>query len=173
MFRTLSPDRANGSMPRISMPQKGSNWNWYLPRAREIFVDLDSGKKWRCFVRSQALPGVETVDIAPSTSAGHYHVRVVLAREIGEAERLALALHLGTDPLGAQHAMMRLARGVQPITLLVTPGNLGRDPDDRCSCEAKHDSLAAMRGCPVGRVYRGTAVSEWYGHTPWDVSPWE
>jgi hypothetical protein len=148
-------------------------WNWYLPKGNEIFVDLDSGRKWRCYVRAQALPGFGAIDLLPSATVGHYHVRVLLSRTIGEAERIALALHLGTDSVGAQHAVMRLARCLQPITLLVTPGKFPREPDDHCDCEHKHDTLTAMLACPVGRILRPHSVSSWYGSTAWDSTPWE
>ncbi len=156
------------------MTTKPAGWNWYLARAGEIFVDLDSGRKWRCYVRAHALPDFAgQIDLCPSATVGHYHVRVRLNRDFGEAERIALALHLGTDPLGAQHAIMRLSRHIQPISLLITPGILGRDPDDHCTCPTKHDSLAVMRACPIGRVYRPHSTADWYGSTPWDSSPWE
>lgn len=148
-------------------------WHWYFARAGEIFVDLDSGRKWRCFVRAQALPRFVRVEIVPSATIGHYHVRVELDRDLGEAERIALALHLGTDPLGAQHAMMRLARHIQPVTCLVTQNAFSRAADDRCECATKHDSLSAMLACPAGRTYRSHSTADWYGSTPWDVSPWE
>lgn len=155
------------------IPGGGLTWGWYFARAGEVFVDLDSGRRWRCYVRAQHVPGFQSMEILPSATVGHYHVRVQLDRDVGEAERIALALHLGTDPQGAQHAVMRLARHVQPVTLLVTRGAFARPPDDCCDCPGKHDSLSAMLACPAGRIYRSHSVADWYGSTPWDSSPWE
>jgi len=93
-----------------------------VPKANELFVDIDSEADMERFKRLRAT--VESflplkVDVRPSPSGrpGRHHIVVTLDREVTEIERVALQAILGSDPTREALSYRRILNSITPATL--------------------------------------------------------
>lgn len=145
-------------------------WLWYKSTERELFVDLDIPafipKKQRRREAQYKVGGlllrlrravqqrklsVSSVWIAPSNSPGNHHVIVTLKNGMCDVERTAWELFLGSDKARAEWDLLHISREGDKSALLIRRDTLlqPRQPDGRCSCKGKHDSIISRKRCPV------------------------
>lgn len=164
---------------------------WYLARPDELLLDFDQydkyvnrykiwGEMFRQRLRDaikdgklrvrETKPGRSDVVLARSNTHDHFHVFIRLAEPMKLEERMVWQMRLASDWKRAQADLMRMARGIDPASLLIrsskVPG-LWREPDETCDCTTKHDTLVMSalmkqgKGCEVWNRLRGA--------TPWEL----
>lgn len=138
---------------------------WYAARDNEIFVDLDNPRALTraLSVLRRALRRkvgsltplesllVESVWLYPSSSEGHFHLVIVLRRDMCFYKRVAWSLWLATDRIRAAYVLMRYMHTYgSRHEILVSKKPYGfRRHDALCQCEGKHKSKAVTDRCPA------------------------
>lgn len=87
-----------------------------LPKANELFIDIDSDEKMEFFYRQRdrlemvvgAMPFVATP--SPSGRPGRYHVVVTMSYDVTNVERLILQAVLGSDLVRERIAFERMVQ---------------------------------------------------------------
>jgi|SRR6185312_8516346 len=92
------------------------------PRARELFLDIDSAEAWEFFLERVAklrehVPLTYVVRPSPSGKPGRQHVVVTLERAVSPIERIALQAVLGSDLMRELLSYIRYARNDEAPTL--------------------------------------------------------
>lgn len=150
-------------------------WFWYICRANELLLDVDS--KWR---RDSALRKLERADVPlqiinvwcyPSYSEGKWHIACRLAQDtLTDRQRILWAWWAGSDSIRAMYSLTRCEYGLQAPDLLIAPRRwvqYWREPDFTCGCAQKHIGTEACRACPVFQKIHGShAGAVYYPLTP-------
>lgn len=150
-------------------------WFWYVARSNEIFIDADKEKfhKGLDHVRRRLQGAIEADKLKvnqviqlPSATNGHRHIIIQLSQNIGAIDRAVWAIIFHSDIYRACATIARITNGVAAADVLISPhdlsynaegkklGNIVRNPDDFCYCEAKHKA-AVMDKCPAAIRLRG------------------
>jgi len=149
-------------------------WYWYVARADELMVDLDSQTLLEIALKRLAnpdieLPPVQTLFVAKSFSEGHFHMVVRLNGEYPAVRRMVFQLYLFDHVYRSVKNFTRLLDCSPAPCLLITPYNwqssgssingkvrFWRQPDALCHCLIqRHKSPKAIVKCPAHIKLRG------------------
>jgi len=156
-------------------------WHWYIGRANELLLDLDSDKAlWyaaqrlrRNLRRGFLKVEKDGVRLYRSLQAGHYHLFITMQREMPPIERAVWELYLGSDMKRAQYNIMRTLRGLRAADLIIAdhayPGL--RAADHICQCDGKHKRRRITRHCPILAELHGVEAGAEYFAISRDAKP--
>jgi len=133
-----------------------SEWNWYVSKPNEIFIDIDSKRSMtRAFgvlrrAMAQRRLLVDSIWLYPSQSENHAHLIVCLREGMDPLERALWALWMGSDRIRGIYVIQRLRHMVIAADVFSTRSLFEfRSPDDTCSCPGKHKDKKITDKCPA------------------------
>ena len=144
-------------------------WHWYIGGDYEVLLDVDSDRQlWYARERireneREGLLPLKELHTYRSQTPGHFHILITLSEPLLPIERVNWGWHLGSDPVRAQYAFMRIAHGLPGDFLISTvPYDGFRPPDYTCECREKHKEKKITGRCPVLRQLLGKECAAEY-----------